>query len=101
MDCWGAVCGLRWPGVGRIRGGHARVGRIISLPTRDIWPAENGPADFVLVYLADFVQRATFNCYWLHRAGGLRRILLAWTRYGVRGAQSGLAYSLGRATANK
>ena len=75
---------VRRAGVGGVGSGAASVGGIVSLSARDVWAAEMGTADFVPLYLAGVIFCTTLYCYWLHRARGLRGVLLAGTGYGPR-----------------
>src|ERR1700752_1972304 len=54
-----------------------------------------GTADFVSVYLAGVVFGAAVDCDRVHRAGGLRGILLAGAGCGLRAPRSCAAYSMG------
>src|SRR5271166_2287743 len=55
LDRGSTVCGVRRDGLGGARRGHAGIGRVVSLSARNLWAAENGTADFVLVHLATFI----------------------------------------------
>src|SRR5208283_4351963 len=79
----------------------AGVGRTLSLPERDLWAAEMGAADFFSIYLAAFLQRAAFDCYWVHRPGWLRGLLLARPGNGISRPHCGIAHPVGRITAGE
>src|SRR5208282_5543300 len=96
-----AAGGVRRIGVGGVGGSIPRVGRILSLLERDLWAAEMGTADFVSVYLATFLQRSAVDCQRMHRAGGLRRLLLAEPGNGLRGAHFGPAHPGSRAASGE
>src|SRR5216684_4131312 len=82
--------------MGGTRRGAAGVGRVVSLPERDLRTAEDGAADLVSVYLATFIQCTAFHCYRLHRAGGIRSLLLAATGNSLFVIRCRGAHSLGR-----
>src|SRR6202140_3162326 len=101
MDFGSATCRLRWLGVCGIGRGAAHVRRILSLLARNLWSAEMGTANFVSVYLASILQRAAFDCDRMHRAGGVRRLLLARAGDGLCPARCGAADPVGRSPAGQ
>ena len=60
-----------------------------------------GAADFFSVYLATFLQRSAFDCQRMHRARGLRCLLLARPGDGLRRTHCGAAHPMGRATSGE
>src|SRR5437016_13525428 len=60
-----------------------------------------GTVDLVSVYLAGIVQRSAFDCHRMHRAGGIHRLLLARTGYGVRASRRRAAPPMGRDVAGE
>ena len=96
-----AVGGVRRAGVGGTGRRVPGVGRIVSLPERDLWAEKMGTADFVFVYLATFLQRSAFDRQRMHRAGRLRCLLLARSRDGVCRAHLGSAHPVGRVTSSE
>src|ERR1700687_3405557 len=60
-----------------------------------------GTADLVSVYLASIIQCPAFDCDRMHRAGGVRRLLLAGAGDGVCPARYGAADPVGRSAAGQ
>src|SRR5580693_10182900 len=91
MDRGRAARGMRWAGVGGTGLDVSRVGWIVPLLKRDLWAAKMGPADFVSLHLATFLQCSAVDCQWVHRAGRLRCLLLAELGDSLRRTHSGFA----------
>src|SRR5580698_3186702 len=93
MDRGRSAGGVRRAGIGRTGFDVSRVRWIVSIPERDLWAAKVGAADFVSVHLATFLQRSAVDFERMHRASGLRRLLLAQPRNNLRRTHCRVAYS--------
>src|SRR5260370_30408277 len=86
MDTGCGAGDLRWAGVGRTGGGDAGGGLVVSLPERNLRPAEVGASSLLPLYLATLIQRSAFDCLGSRRALAVRGFLLARTGTGLGGS---------------
>src|SRR2546428_13348881 len=84
MDSRRHLCHVRWPCVGGVGCGVARLRRIVPLSSRNLRPESARASGFIFIYLATFIQRAAFDCLRVDWACRICFVLLASASKSIR-----------------